>query len=349
MENVTRRFGDREAVTGLNLSIADGEFVVIFGRPGGGKTTTLKLIAGVEELSAGSIYFGERQVDQLPPQGRDVAMAFESYALYPHWSVRRNLEFPLDAPGRGLSAAEKAARIARVAELLEITPLLGRKPSQLSGGQRQRVSLGRALVRTPAVTLLDEPIAHLDARLRHALRAELRHYQRERGATTVYTTPDYVEAFGIADRVAVLIAGKVRQFGTPAEIYAAPNDTDVAGMLGDPKMNLLPLDDAGGLTVDGRRVPVRDLPAGTRQIGLWPSDVEIGTDAGAGLPGTVYVVEPIGYDQLVRVQVGDHLISIKAPFASGQYAVDQKVVLRPNWGRAHAFDATGQRLADGGR
>ena len=173
------------------------------------------MIAGVEELSSGTISFDEEVVTDLPPERRDVAMAFESYVLYPHWNVRQNLEFSLRAPGRELSPEERGRRVKRVAELLEIGELMQRRPSQLSGGQRQRVSLGRALVRNGKAALLDEPISHLDARLRHDLRAELKRHQRENGVTTLYATPDFTEAAAIADRVAVLIDGQVRQFSRP--------------------------------------------------------------------------------------------------------------------------------------
>ena len=216
----------------------------------------------------------------VPPQRRDVTLAFESYALYPHFSVKGNLEFPLRAPGRDMSDHERDSAIIRVARLLEIEELLDRRPYQLSGGQRQRVSLGRALVRAASLTLLDEPIAHLDARLRNALRAELRHYQREQRATTVYSTPDYSEAFGVADRIAVLVEGRVEQCDAPRQIFDAPANTRVAALVGDPRINLVPVD--SGLIIDdsGRAHPVGELGVemgAVRHVGLRPDRSRTGT------------------------------------------------------------------------
>lgn len=346
LDSLTKRFGQTVAISDLSLECQDGEFIVLLGRPGAGKSTTLKIVAGVEETTAGNIYFDDQPIGKLPPEKRNVAMAFESYALYPHWSVRQNLEFPLRAPGRNLSPHERTSQIKQVTDLLEISHLVDRRPGQLSGGQRQRVSLGRALVRRANVTLLDEPIAHLDARLRNSLRGELKHYQRERGATTIYTTPDYAEASGIADRIAVLIDGRVRQFASPATIYDEPADLDVALMAGDPKMNILRLpDNSGALQVDGTRITVPGLLTGARSIGLRPTDIRISPTVVPGaIPGRVYVTEPMGYDQVVRVEAGSDLINVKTLLAEGNFGIEQRVWLVPNWERRHMFDEDGIRL-----
>ena len=269
LKKIDKRYGEKAAVSDLNLECENGEFVVLFGRPGAGKTTTLKMIAGVEDPSSGAIFFDDQVVSDWPPEKRDVAMAFESYVLYPHWTVRENLEFSLRAPGRELSSDERERRIKRVAELLEIGALLRRLPNQLSGGQRQRVSLGRALVRHAKAALLDEPISHLDARLRHDLRGELKLHQRGNGVTTLYATPDFTEASAIADRIAVLIDGQLRQFAVPEEVYDAPADREVALMAGDPKINLFNV----SLDPDGRAdlvfahtvVSIPAVPAGVEQ------------------------------------------------------------------------------------
>lgn len=349
LDSLTKRYGETVALSNLTLECEDGEFIVLLGRPGAGKSTTLKIVAGVEETTAGNVYFDGRPMGALAPEKRNVAMAFESYALYPHWSVRQNLEFPLQAPGRNLASSERTRQIKQVTDLLEISHLIDRRPGQLSGGQRQRVSLGRALVRRANVTLLDEPIAHLDAHLRNSLRGELKHYQRERGATTMYTTPDYTEASGIADRIAVLIDGKVRQFASPATIYDEPADLDVALMAGDPKMNILRLpDNSGALNAGGTRIPVPGLPSGARYVGLRPTDIRISHELVPGaIPGRVYVTEPMGYDQVVRVEAGGDMINVKALLAAGNLEIGQRVWLVPNWKRKRVFNEEGLSLKGG--
>lgn len=349
LQQVAKRYGDAEVLHGLSLRCRDGELMALCGPPGAGKSTTLKLIAGIEETTAGEILFGGDAVTRLPPERRDVAMAFESYALYPHWSVRRNLEFPLRAPGRRLSAQERAERIERVASLLEIRHLLERHPSQLSGGQRQRVSLGRALVRRCAVALLDEPIAHLDARLRFDLRGELKRYQHDNGVTTLYATPDFAEAAAIADRIAVLVGGELRQVGTPAEVFDGPADTDVALLAGDPKMNLFPVEPGDGgaprVAVGSTRLAFPALSRQVTTVGVRPTQIRILTRAQDGaIPGTVYVSEPMGEGQVVRVDVGSRVVNVRIPEV-GTYALGQPVWLAPEWATAHRFDQAGKRLA----
>lgn len=345
---LSKRYAEVDALTDLSLLIADGEFFVVFGPSGAGKSTLLKVASGIIEQDAGSVMVGSKCVDGLPPQDRNLAMAFESYALYPHLSVLRNLEFPLRAPRRKLPAEERRTRVREVAELLEIDMLLDRRPSQLSGGQRQRVSLGRALVRTPDLTLLDEPLAHLDARLRNALRSELRHFQRSRGVTTIYTTPDYVEAFGIAERLAVLIDGRVEQVGTPDEVYARPANLRVARIVGDPKMNILPIVRPGEIAFGTRSVRLPDIPvlrAAAGHLGIRPTDIAVSpAPVDGAIPGSVYVAEPTGPEQVVKVDVDGELVTAKVPLASQVYGIGQQVWIEPRWDRLHVFATDGSRL-----
>src|SRR5512138_820797 len=237
-QNLRKSFGTVHAVDGINLTIREGEFVALLGPSGCGKTTLLRMIAGLERPTSGDIIIGGEIVTDLPARARKIAMVFQSYALYPHMTVSRNIAFPLRA--HGLPKREIAAKIEWAARLLGIDPLLDRKPRQLSGGQRQRVALARALVREPAVFLLDEPLSNLDAKLRTSARDELKQFQKRIGTTTIYVTHDQVEAMGLGDRIAVMQAGTVRQIGTPQEIYDEPADTFVAGFLGSPPTNLVP-------------------------------------------------------------------------------------------------------------
>src|ERR671931_2700924 len=235
---VSKHFGDVRAVDGVDLVTREGEFLVLLGPSGCGKTTLLRMIAGLEQPTSGTILIGGRVVNALPPRARKIAMVFQSYALYPHMTVLKNIAFPLRA--QGVPRNEIPKKIEWAAALFGIGHLLERKPRQLSGGERQRVALARALVREPAVFLLDEPLSNLDAQLRASARDELQQFQRRIGTTTIYVTHDQVEAMGLGDRIVVMQHGKVRQIGTPAEIYDEPADTFVATFVGAPPMNLLP-------------------------------------------------------------------------------------------------------------
>ena len=234
---VVKRFAEVRAVDGVDLDTREGEFLVLLGPSGCGKTTLLRMIAGLEQPTSGEIRIGDQVVNDLPPRARRIAMVFQSYALYPHMTVSRNIAFPLKA--QGLPSAEIAAKVQWAAALFGIDRLLDRKPRQLSGGERQRVALARAVVREPAVFLLDEPLSNLDAKLRTSARDELQQFQRRIGTTTIYVTHDQIEAMGLGDRIAVMQGGKVRQLGTPAEVYGEPADTFVAGFLGSPPMNIM--------------------------------------------------------------------------------------------------------------
>ena len=346
---VTKTYGAETALSAIDLDCADGTLFVVFGPSGAGKSTLLKLVAGIEDPSDGRIWVAGRDVTAEPPQRRDIAMAFESYALYPHMTVRRNLEFPLRAPGRGLSAGRRAHRIGEVATLLEIEDLLERRPHQLSGGQRQRVSLGRALVRDANATLLDEPIAHLDARLRNALRGELKHYLKSRGTTVLYATPDYVEAFGIADVVAVLIDGRLHQIGRPETIYDRPSSLAVARLVGDPKMNVFPVDEGGMLRIGGcrTRLPPTGVTGPVGYAGFRPTDVFL-RPAGNGdaIPGRIDSTELAGDQRIVRIDTDGAPVTVKAGDDASPFGVGDTVQMRFDWSRAHYFDTSGHRLED---
>ena len=345
---VTKTYGDETALSDIDLGCADGTLLVVFGPSGAGKSTLLKLVAGIEDPSEGRVLIAGRDVTAEPPQRRDIAMAFESYALYPHLSVWGNLEFPLRAPGRGLDASVRAERIHEVAALLEINELLERRPNQLSGGQRQRVSLGRALVRDANATLLDEPIAHLDARLRNALRGELKHYLKSHGATALYATPDYVEAFGIADVVAILIAGRIHQVGPPEEIYERPSSLAVAELVGDPRMNIFAVEIDGTLTIGSHRVPLplADGAGTVGHVGFRPTQVELRPEAKDGaVPGRVELIEPAGDHRIMRIDVDGVPVTTKIAAEDAPFAVGDAAWVQLDWTRAHYFDRAGRRHA----
>ncbi len=237
LQNVSKRFGDVEAVKSINLEIRDGEFLVLVGPSGCGKTTTLRMIAGLEEISDGKILIGDRIVNDVPPKSRDIAMVFQSYALYPHMTVYENMAFGLKLRGHSKSEIEK--RVAETAEIMEIQKLLDRLPKQLSGGQRQRVALGRAIVRKPSVFLMDEPLSNLDAKLRVQMRAELKKLHSKLKTTIVYVTHDQVEAMTLGDRIAVILNGELQQADKPLSIYTKPANRFVAGFIGSPPMNFV--------------------------------------------------------------------------------------------------------------
>src|SRR5512140_665872 len=258
-ENVSKRFGDVVAVDDLNLDIRDGEFMVLVGPSGCGKTTSLRMIAGLEEISSGTLLIGDRVVNDVPPKDRDIAMVFQSYALYPHMSVRENLAFGLKL--RKVPKAEIERRVKETAETIQLEKLLDRKPKELSGGQRQRVALGRAIVREPAVFLMDEPLSNLDAKLRVQTRAEIARLHQRLKTTIVYVTHDQVEAMTMGQRIAVMSQAKLQQVGPPQELHAHPLNKFVAGFIGSPSMNFLPVElsgsgDSAVLTASGFTVPL---------------------------------------------------------------------------------------------
>ena len=319
LENLTKRFDDIVALDGVNLDIHDQEFFVLLGQTGAGKTTTLRCIAGLDLPENGAIYLDNQQINHLTPAERDVAFVFQAHILYPHLTVYENMAFPLHP--RGLSEDEIHSRVTEIASMLHIEHLLQRKPNQLSGGETQRVGLDRAMVRRPQLFLMDEPISNLDAKLRTEMRAEIKWRQRQLETTTLYVTHDQIEAMSMADRVAVLEAGKVQQVGTPTEIYDHPANLFVAGFIGTPSMNLIPcqLVTSGGrvyLELVGRhRIPVKDegithaLTASGRDrklvLGVHPEDLLISTEGSPeNIPVEVYSFEPLGAETIVDLTLG---------------------------------------------
>jgi ABC-type sugar transport system ATPase subunit len=295
-DRVTKRFDGTVAVDDFDVEVRDGEFIVLVGPSGCGKTTCLRMLAGLERVTDGRILIGDRVVNRLPPQRRDVAMVFQSYALYPHMKVYDNLAFGL----RNMNVPKREIddRVRRAADILDLTPLLKRKPKQLSGGQRQRVALGRAIVREPAVFLMDEPLSNLDAKLRVATRAEILKLQRRLETTTVYVTHDQVEAMTMGDRIAVMNLGVLQQIGTPPELYERPANMFVAGFIGSPAMNLLP-------------APVLDGGGDGLVVGFRPEHVELGTNGdGLRFDARVEVVEYLGNEKLV------HLVRKETPMTA---------------------------------
>ncbi len=311
-DDVWRQFvgQERPAVAGLTLDIADGEFLVLLGPSGCGKTTALRMLAGLEHPDRGDIRIDGRSVVGLEPKDRDVALVFQSYALYPHMSARDNIRYPLRV--RHLSTAEQDRRVARAAELLGIGHLLPRRPAQLSGGEQQRVALARAIVREPRVFLMDEPLSNLDAKLRTHTRTELKALQVELGVTTIFVTHDQAEAMTMADRIAVLDAGRLQQLGAPDDVYQHPANLFVAQFIGSPPMNVLPAERDGDTLVvaGGWRVPsprLRD-EKGALTVGLRPEAIALADD---GHPGEVLVSEPLGSEVIVNVKLGDALVKLR--------------------------------------
>ncbi len=300
-DHVTKVFpGGTVAVDDLCLAAGDGEFLILVGPSGCGKTTSLRMIAGLERISAGEIRVGPTVVNDVPPKDRDIAMVFQNYALYPHMTVERNLAFALRQ--RHTPRAEIDRRVGEVAEMLALTELLKRRPGQLSGGQRQRVAMGRALVREPKVFLLDEPLSNLDAKLRVQMRAELKRIHLQLGITTVYVTHDQVEAMTLGDRIAVMSGGRLQQLGAPQEVYDHPVNVFVAGFIGSPAMNLLKARAQGGTVSAGQlTLPAHGVPDGELILGLRPEVLEAGGGSdGPVVAFTVDVVEPLGDEVLVH-------------------------------------------------
>lgn len=322
LKGLTKWYGKRRGVEDLNLNIADKEFVAMFGPAGAGKTTTLNLIAGIVTPNRGTVKIGGRDIDGLEPAERNVAMVFESYALYPQLSVFDNMAFPLRSPKFRMSENQVKERVTQYAKVMKIDHLMGRQITALSNGQRQRTALGRALVRTPDIFLLDEPLSHLDAKLRHSMRAELKEMRSQLGTTTLYVTHDYLEAMSLGDRIVVINEGHTLQTGTPDEIYFRPASTLVAQLFGDPEVNLVDatIKSKGGtelqLQMLGENIPVT-LPADVTQIlqqksreqicvGFRPSDVSIASDRDKNaFHGVVYSFEPLGTKSVLTVQAVD--------------------------------------------
>jgi multiple sugar transport system ATP-binding protein len=345
LRNITKKFGGHTALTGLNLDIADGEFFVLLGETGAGKTTTLRLIAGLEKPTEGQVFIDGVDVATWGAAERDVALVLQQYSLYPRYTVRQNLEFPLKPKIRRLPDAEIKDRVDRAARTLRIEHLLDRKTDRLSGGEMQRVSIGRAIVRKPRVFLMDEPLSALDAKLREALRTELKNLQMQLGATFLFVTHDQIEAMSMGDKVGVLNHGRIVQTGTPHEIYNNPRDTYVASFVGSPPMNLI-----DGRLVNDRAVmaPMNfELPltggakasgaADGRPLvfGIRPEDVYL--ESGAPVEARVHDVENHGVEKILTLRVGDTMLRATVP-ARTDVAIEQPVRFAWNPDKVVLFD-----------
>ena len=323
---VSKSFGQTQAIRNVDLTVPDGGFVVLLGPTGAGKTTTLRLIAGLEKADAGDIRIGERRVNAETPAQRDVAMVFQQYSLYPHLTVRENLAFPLKSPILRTPPAEVARKVAEVAEVLHISHKLDNKATELSGGEMQRVSIGRALVRDPAIYLMDEPLSSLDAKLRADMRVELKRIHAELAATLLYVTHDQIEAMTMASHVGVLDRGRLVQFGTPREIYENPRTTYVAARLGQPRINLLPA------RLFGEAVPPRAV-----QIGLRPENIRIGE----GSEAQIVRVEHLGDQTRLHLNLAGHdVVTLTDPHTS--LDAGQSIAIAPR--NPLFFDADGERI-----
>ncbi|MEQ1771281.1 MAG: ABC transporter ATP-binding protein [Devosia sp.] len=339
LENASKTFGTHAAIEDLDLDIADGEFFVLLGPTGAGKTTTLRLIAGLEKPTAGRVYIDETDVNEWGPAERDVALVLQQYSLYPRLSVRDNLAFPLRSRVRNLPSAEIDKRIDYASKTLRIEHLLDRKTDRLSGGEMQRVSIGRAIVREPRVFLMDEPLSALDAKLRESLRSELKDLQQRLGATFIFVTHDQVEAMTMGDRIAVLNKGRIVQVATPSEIYHNPRDTYVASFVGSPAINLLEGSIAGGKAVvatPGFELPLSNGGAeGNYIFGIRPEDVTVAS--GAPVEARVHDIENHGIEKILTLRVGQILLRAGVP-ARVNVAVEDSV--RFGWapGKVMLFD-----------
>jgi multiple sugar transport system ATP-binding protein len=337
-QHVSKTFGETKVVDDLSLEIDEGEFVVLLGPSGCGKTTTLRMLAGLETVSSGDLYIGDERVNDVPTQQRDLAMVFQSYALYPHMTIAENIGYPLRV--RKVEQNERRKQVGRVAKMLEIEALLDRKPRQLSGGERQRVALARAIIREPRAYLMDEPLSNLDARLRVQMRGELKRLQHQLGTTTIYVTHDQAEAMTLASRVAVMKKGRLQQFDTPLNIYNRPANRFVAEFVGNPSMNFLDGHIERGFFVsDSVRLPVdrKDSPV---TLGIRPEHVHVLTQPQDGaIPASVYVTELMGNETFVFVSVGSHRLIARAS-AEFRADVEEKVWLQIQTEKAHFFEQT---------
>ena len=343
IRNVSKAFGATQVLHRIDLELADGEFLVLVGPSGCGKSTLMNIVAGLEEPSTGALHLAGRDITALPPDERDVAMVFQSYALYPNMTVAQNIAFPLEM--RKVPKAQRAAAVAEVAKMLQIDHLLERKPRQLSGGQRQRVAIGRALARRPSLFLFDEPLSNLDAKLRVDMRAELKKLHMSTGVTTIYVTHDQVEAMTLGTRIAVLKDGLIQQLATPMELYARPANLFVAGFIGSPSINLCAGEvDAGGcVLMAGADTGLRLAGAAGRrlQVGIRPEDLRVQAE---GLPARVTLVEPTGAETYVLVQGAFGEFTVRLPGASTLRPGDA-MALGIDPARVHVFDAaTGLRV-----
>jgi multiple sugar transport system ATP-binding protein len=348
IRDVRKSFGGFEVLHGVSIPIEDGEFVVLVGPSGCGKSTLLRMLAGLENITSGTISIGERVVNNVQPKERDIAMVFQNYALYPHMTVADNMGFSMKL--RGAKSEEIKRGVARAAEILALTPLLDRYPRQLSGGQRQRVAMGRAIVRDPQVFLFDEPLSNLDAKLRVAMRTEIKELHQRLKTTTVYVTHDQIEAMTMADKIVVMHDGIVEQMGSPLDLYDKPDNQFVAGFIGSPAMNFLngKLKSNGHAYVEtenGAKLPIMTAPTASDGLpvvyGVRPEHLELADD---GIEAEVVVVEPTGSETLIVARIGtQELIAVFRD--RREVRPGEKIHLRPRASAAHLFDKdSGRRI-----
>ncbi len=343
-----KNFGDVVALNDISFEIKDQEFVTMLGPTGAGKTTTLRCVGGLEKLDAGEVHINGANINSLPPGQRNMAFVSQHYALYPHMTVYKNLQFPLDKTA--LSSEQKVQRIQEIARVLHIDHLLQRYPSKLSGGEMQRVVIGRAMVRSPQLFLLDEPLSNLDAKLREELRFELKRLQKEAGATTLYVTHDQIEAMSMSDKVIVIYQGVMQQIGTPAEIYSYPANLLVSKIVGTPPMNLLPgelTDNHFYIKSNGHALELPEsykniLQKGKYQLGVRPEDVKIVPDSTPGaLQAEVFLIEAFGYEKLVEIMLGELMVRSRVS-ARVHLKVGDPIKIQFEERKIRFFDANGQ-------
>ncbi|MTH33547.1 sn-glycerol-3-phosphate ABC transporter ATP-binding protein UgpC [Paracoccus limosus] len=347
LKDIRKSYAGNEVIHGISIDIPDGEFVVIVGPSGCGKSTLLRMVAGLEEITSGTLEIGGRVVNDLEPRQRDIAMVFQNYALYPHMSVRENMAYGLKISK--LPKPEIEARVARAADMLELQPYLDRKPRALSGGQRQRVAMGRALVRDPAALLLDEPLSNLDAKLRVQMRLEIKDMHLRTGQTTLYVTHDQVEAMTLADRLIVMNKGIAEQIATPLEVYERPASEFVAGFIGSPAMNILTVEcrDGGALLPGGHPLALAGLPAaGQVRLGLRPEDLHPAQPGADTIPVELRSVEHLGADAFGYGTIaGSEMPLVLRLPGSTRAQRGERIDLRPDPAQIHLFDpADGRRM-----
>jgi multiple sugar transport system ATP-binding protein len=348
LQHITKRFPRVTALDDVSFAVREGEFFVLLGPTGAGKTTTLRIIAALLKQDEGSVLFDDEPVDDYSPADRDVAFVFQQYSLYPTMTVYDNLAFPLRSPMRKTPEPEIKQRVQRVAEIVHIGHLLERKTARLSGGEMQRVAIGRAIVREPRVFLMDEPLTNLDAKLREALRVDLQHLQKTQGHTTIFVTHDQTEALTMADRIAVLDRGHIIQVGAPDDIYDRPATTFVAQLVGTPRINLAQASQQdGSLVVDDSQLHL-PLPAGLALpdrllVGIRPEDVQLRTNGAGQFVGRVALTEPLGVETIVHIQTGDQVLLSVVPGMTPLRINDTiRFDLAPE--RLHFFDNQGRRI-----
>jgi multiple sugar transport system ATP-binding protein len=346
LQNITKQFGEITSLDDVSFDIQHGEFFVLLGPTGAGKTTTLRVIAGLERQDGGSILFDGDSVDGTMPADRDTAFVFQQYSLYPNMTVYENLAFPLKSPLRKYSKADIQGRVNEAAEKLRITHLLERKTARLSGGEMQRVSIGRAIVRRPRIFLMDEPLSNLDAKLREALRVELEHLQKTQDSTTLFVTHDQVEALTMADRIAVLEEGRIQQVGTPHDIYDRPATTFVATLVGSPRINLVDASrENGTLFIQNSSLSIsapqdKDIPD-SFLLGIRPEDIQ--PDNEGEFSGRVMLTEPLGVETIVHIKSGDQRLVSIVPGTTA-FGINDNVRFNIVKERLHIFNRDGKRV-----